>query len=137
MTDVEWIAYGKNSLTDLELGSVAQNGGGQSFSFHLQKREISLYVFAPQFGLKCTAVGQCYAQIGDAVNHVVICQNVSMLGDNNAAAQCFHVRLGIAVPVDADCIGRMRSCGLPCEDVHHRGRSAFDGTAEVTLATDS
>ena len=105
LTDVEGIAYGKNSLADLELGCVAQNGGGQSFSFHLQKREISLYVFAPQFGLKCTAVGQCYAQIGDAVNHVVICQNVPMLGDNNAAAQCFHVRLGIAVPVDADCIG--------------------------------
>ena len=105
LTDVEGIAYGKNSLADLELDASPKTAAVSPSAFTCKSARSVSTSLPRSLASNCTAVGQCYAQIGDAVNHVVICQNVPMLGDNNAAAQCFHVRLGIAVPVDADCIG--------------------------------
>ena len=92
MADAERIADGQDHVSHFELVAVGSGDRGKTFPVHFEHGHVSLRVGANQ--LRCEflfVVGQDHLDFIRAVHHVVVRQNVAVLGNDHARTEALFL----------------------------------------------
>ncbi|MNJ61891.1 hypothetical protein D3C77_577040 [compost metagenome] len=96
MVEPERRTDGQHPLTDLELFRVAQLDGRQVLAVDLEQRHISARIGADQLGLQLAAIGQTDDDFVGVSDHMVVGQDVTVAGNDEARTQRLRLTLAIA-----------------------------------------
>ena len=86
------IAHGQNHVAHLNFGTVRQRDGGKVMRVNLHHRHIGCLVLADNFGGEFAAILQGHFHLVGIVHHMVIGQDIAVLGHDHAGTQAVFGR---------------------------------------------
>lgn len=120
------VANGHHFVAHLQVGGIRKFRGGQAGGVNLDNSQVGLGVLAYQSGLVRDAVGGDNFQLAGAVNHMLVGDDVAILGDDDAGA---FPSQGASGTVIAAATAKVEALAgdLVVLDAHHRGDDLLGG----------
>ena len=116
LADAKRIADGQSIVAHLHLGGITDRDGGESASVHLQHGNVRLGIGSHDLGLQLAFVGERDANVGGAVDDVVVRQNVAVRAHDDAGAEAVFalvarshraiIRIGTGLLIGAELLSK-------------------------------
>ena len=93
LADAEGIADGESEIADFYLGRIAERNGGEMVGVDFQHGDVGLGIAADDVGGEFTLVAQGNFDVGGAIDHVIVGEDVAVGADDHAGAEAVFLFL--------------------------------------------